>query len=152
MTEDEARKVAQHCIDAWPNGPKAYIWRELLEGLDYGPAVGAYKALVREAEKTPTPGRFMAHYAHLARGDDAPRQVRIAGNEISLGEYLERLALRAASSHEAQAEYDRWTRHLAPGGAKYSSHGGPRLSLIRTVDDDGDGTPTRLVDPGANPL
>ena len=113
MTEDEARKVAQHCIDAWPTGPKAYIWRELVIDLEYGPAVGAYKQLARDSIKAPTTGQFMAHYHALQPSRTDARGIRWNGDEISLGEYLERVQMRAVNgSHEAQAEMDRWHRHL----------------------------------------
>jgi hypothetical protein len=113
MTEDEARRVAQHCIDAWPSGPKAYIWRELVSDLDYGPAVGAYRQLAHESIKAPTTGQFMAHYHAVVGPRTDHRGIRWNGDEIGLGEYLERVQLRATNgNHEAQAEIDRWVRHL----------------------------------------
>lgn len=114
MTDDEARKLATRCIDTWPSGPKAYTWHALFTDLDANYAAVAYRALQREATKTPTPGQFMAHYNAAIPSPNSDTW-RPPVDAISLGEYLERVQLRATNgSHEAQAEMDRWSKHLAP--------------------------------------
>ena len=113
MTDDEARKLAQRCIDTWPNGPKAYIWRDAVLPLDAGAAAKAYRALLNETEKTPTIGRFMAHYAALTRVDNGGRMIRWTGNEIGLDEYLTRLQARAdMGGQDAADELGNWQRWL----------------------------------------
>lgn len=112
MTDDEARKLAQRIIDTFPNGPKAYVWRDALQHLDPGPAARAYRILVDEAEKTPTIARFKAHYHALTR-TDAPTMIRWTGNEISLDEYLRRLSERADFGNtDAADELEDWRKWL----------------------------------------
>lgn len=111
MTEDEARKLAQRCIDTWPAGPKGYIWRDALLPLDAHYAAAAYRRMSTEQDR-PTVARFIAEYHALMPRGDAPAHT-IDRGAISLGEYLERVQLRALKGdHEAQSEMDRWTRHL----------------------------------------
>lgn len=117
MTEDEARKLAQRLIDTWPNGTKAYVWRDLVANLDGGTAAGAYRQLASDAERTPTPGMFMAQYKALKRRDDPSTfsGPRWTGNEISLDEYLRRLTARADNGNiDAMDELDNWSRWLTP--------------------------------------
>jgi hypothetical protein len=114
VTEDETRKIATHAIDTWPSGPKGYIWRDAISDLDYGPAVGAYKLLVRESERTPTIGRFMAHYNALTRSDNGGTGIRWTGNEISLDDYLKRIQARAdMGNQDAADELANWRKWLA---------------------------------------
>ena len=114
MTDDEARKLAQRCADTWPAGPKAYVWRDALLPLDANYAAAAYRRMSTEQDR-PTIARFASEYHGLIPRDEG-RRASIDHDAISLGEYLERVQMRALNgSHEAQAEMDRWTKHL--GGA-----------------------------------
>jgi hypothetical protein len=115
VTDEEARKIAQHCIDAWPNGPKAYIWREVVIDLDYGTAVGAYKALVKKPFKTlVTVGAFKAEYDNLNHQHTDARGIRWTGNEISLDDYLKRIQARAdMGNQDAADELANWRKWLA---------------------------------------
>ncbi len=118
MTDDEARKLAQRCIDTWPNGPKAYIWRDTLLPLNPGPAARAYRLLVDEAERTPTIARYKAHYATLTRGEQST-MIRWNGDEIGMDEYLRRLTTRAGlGNQDAADELEDWTKWLSPKGAR----------------------------------
>ena len=79
MTDDEARQLATRIIDTWPNGSKAYVWRDLLEPLSAGRAGTAYARLLRDHEnaRAPSPGQFMALYRSLhtdpaSSTDDTP--------------------------------------------------------------------------------
>lgn len=118
MTEDDARKHAQRMIDTFPNGPKAYVWRELFNDLDGAIAHGAYHALIKTAPKAPTPGQFMEHYrAQMPRAE--ARITRSDPDGISLAEYLERVTTRAVNgNHDAVAELERWGRHLNAGAPR----------------------------------
>lgn len=114
MTEDECRKVCTHLIDAWPNGPKAYIWREALEQLKYPLAVQAFKAMRDEYPKTPTVAVFRQFYGRFAPTATGHPGISWQGNEIGLDEYLKRLAERSATgSQDATDELDNWNRWLS---------------------------------------
>lgn len=113
MTEDQARKLAQRCIDSWPSGPKAYIWRDVLLDLDADYAAVAYRTLVRSAERAPNTGQFMTHYRAVQPPPALPGWAPPA-NAITLEEYLCRLAERSARGDEAATiELERWQRHGA---------------------------------------
>lgn len=112
MTEDQARKLAQRFIDTWPTGPKGYIWRDVFLPLDADYAAQAYRALLEESQRAPTPARFKEHYAALTRSNHAT-QIHWTGNEISLDEYLSRLGAKAAKDNtDAGDELDDWQRWL----------------------------------------
>jgi hypothetical protein len=94
MTEDETRKIATHAVDTWPAGPKAYIWRDAINDLQYGPAVGAYNALTRD--------------------DNGGTGIRWTGNEISFDDYLKRIQARAdMGNQDAADELANWRKWLA---------------------------------------
>lgn len=103
MTEDEARKLAQRLVDTWPNGPKAYIWRDALIDLEPHYAAATYRRLLTEHDK-PTVARFHAEYHALNRPADNTLPFQQATDVISLTEYLERLTQRAEHGNTAAAQ------------------------------------------------
>lgn len=74
MTEDDARQLATRIIDTWPNGPKAYIWRETLEPLHAGTAGTAYVRLRSDHAngRAPSTGEFVAVYRSLQTATAEP--------------------------------------------------------------------------------
>lgn len=114
MTDDEARRLATRIIDTWPNGPRAYIWRDTLIDLDYELAVHAYRTLEREVVRgAPTPGQFHAAYNAHTRALNPPTTEPAADTEpfVSLGAHLDDLRDRARRGDtEAVAELHSWQR------------------------------------------
>lgn len=148
MTDEEARKLATRIIDTWPAGPKAYVWRDALIPLDAGYAAATYRRLATEQDK-PTIARFHAEYRSMLPTAEGPRRY-IDHGAISLSEYLERIAVRAAAgSHEAQAELDRWTRHLGSPSRKRPP---TPLEAEQRIEAELEAEQLRFVDPGTNPL
>lgn len=120
MTDDEARKLGTRMIDTWPNGPRAYVWRDafLHNHLDPTIAANTYRALERSSERAPTISQFLATYHSIARRTDDPLEQHHHTptrhtEEIDLTEYLTRLAHRAAGGDTAaDTELDTWNRWL----------------------------------------
>lgn len=123
MSPDEARKLATRLIDTYPNGPKAYIWRDTLTELDAHDAADAYHDLLKSAERTPTIAHFLAAYhAIRRRRHSTPHRNQPDGTEITLGEYLTRITRRAQTGNQdALDELERWQRFLGANPEQQAS-------------------------------
>lgn len=116
MTDDEARKLATRIVDTWPNGAKAYVWRDVLIALDARHAAVAYRTLSLDehAGKSPTPAQFHAHYRKARQPVyDGPTGPSFEGPVMPLSDP------RAAGAFEhgyaqGQAELARIRQHLPP--------------------------------------
>jgi len=114
MNDEQARKLATRIIDSWPTGPKAYIWRDFLIGLDSDVAADTYRELLGSLDRC-TVGQFKAEYSRRIRTEQLTHAgTRWTGREIGLDEYLGRLRARALEGkQEAVDELGNWERWLA---------------------------------------
>ena len=113
MTAQEADDLAKRIINAWRGGPPLNDWREELARLDAGMAGTAFVRLRRTIEDAPSIARFLAEY-RAVRGPDIIESARPQAEGISVTEYLNRVAARAASGDaDAELELARWNRRLA---------------------------------------
>lgn len=115
MTDDEARKLATRMIDSWPNGPKAYVWRDILLPLDAARAAEAYRRLLTGDNGRPrTPGQFADEYAALRPIDTGSRPGYLSvTNPVGPRQHIAQLRARAERGDMAAAvELERWERLL----------------------------------------
>ena len=110
MTDDEARRLATRIIDTWPNGPRHYIWRDLITHYNHHLAQHTYQRLQHQLDRPPTTGQFHATYRALERGAQTPDQPELEEATLSRNEYLQRVAERARNDPAAADELEHWRR------------------------------------------
>jgi hypothetical protein len=115
MTDDEARAMATRFIDTWPTGPKAYVWRDILQDLDHQTATHTYRTLTRDSKHAPTPGHFhdvyRAHQRALTPPDTTNPAAYERRNAISLDTYLAGVQAHADTGNQDSIdELERWLR------------------------------------------